>query len=50
MTKILAWSALDLKIRGHFRDKNIGELTLKVPITTAADDKFYDIFLNFLKN
>ena len=25
------------------------ELTLKVPITTAADDKFSDIFLNFQK-
>ena len=24
-------------------------LTRKVPIMTAADDKFYDIFLNFLK-
>ena len=25
-------------------------LTLKAPITTAADDKFCDIFLNFQKN
>ena len=25
-------------------------LTLKAPITTVADDKFYDIFLNFRKN
>ena len=24
-------------------------LTLKAPITTAADDKFYDIFSNFRK-
>ena len=25
-------------------------LTLKAPITTATDDKFCDIFLNFQKN
>ena len=28
----------------------IGTLTLKAPITTAADDKFCDIFPNFQKN
>ena len=31
---------------------NIGDqrkLTLKAPIMTAVDDKFYDIFPNFLK-
>ena len=26
------------------------ELTLKAPITTATDDKFYNIFPNFHKN
>ena len=25
-------------------------LTLKAPTTTAADDKFWDIYLNFQKN
>ena len=24
-------------------------LTLKAPITTAADDKFYDIFISFIQ-
>ena len=33
---------------GGFRNSDF--LTLKAPITTAADDKFYNIFLNYRKN
>ena len=38
--KLLAWS--------HKHSKS--KITLKAPIKTAADDNFYNIFLNFQKN
>ena len=49
--------AADMKIKQTFsRQKHIGGilsvkkyLTLKAPIMTAADDKFFNIFLNFWK-
>ena len=33
----------------HSLKKSLKELTLKEPFTTAADNKFCDIFLNFQK-
>ena len=46
----------DVEVMLHFLEGRIllfeciKFLTLKAPITTAADDKFCDIFPNFLKN
>ena len=34
----------------HSFDTDMEQLILKAPITTAADDKFCDIFPNFQKN
>ena len=35
---------------GLIKEPHPSSLSLKAPITTAADDKFCDIFPNFLKN
>ena len=41
---------LNSEIDIALNDSRINVLTLKAPITTAADDNFCDIFSNFQKN